>query len=331
MLIFSGCGKKTDLPYKRLLIPREVTGVEYLRRPDGIWIKWEYPEPVMEGLFFEISRCELRDKTPFSCQSLGRTTRRSFIDYSPPDKDLVYSVASSFQDGIRKEKVIPIPFENYPSAPEELRYEILNDGIRLSWDFKEECRYNIYRVLLKKDSSEEVIISRESAIPEFIDTPDPFQPVHYRIRCKRGHTEGFPADLIISPDHYIPSRPEGLRYAVTEQGVVLTWKENPEKWLKGYKIYRNNEIIGESPYPLFVDTLKIESSDRPLPTAVSYSVSAIGPSREGPLSEPVIVKLKNLKQNRCLRLATSTFYHVSLFKQERMCQEKTQHFMRIFL
>jgi argininosuccinate lyase len=294
-----GCGKKSDIPYKRLLIPQELTGVEYIRRPEGIWINWEYPEPEKEGLFFEIFRCEPEQKSEKKdlCQSLGRTTRRSFVDYNPSSKELVYSIAYSFQDGVRKERVITVPFEGYPLAPEELKYEILNKGIRLSWHASEECQYNIYRVLFKDQSPFEVLISRESTRGEFIDTPDSFQPVHYRIRCKKGHTEGFPGDLIISPDDYVPSRPEGLRYAVTEQGVVLTWKENPEKWLKGYKIYRNNEVIGESPYPLFVDTVKIDgsgiSSERPSPPALSYSVSAIGPSREGPLSEPVIVKLRS--------------------------------------
>ncbi len=291
MLIFSGCGKKADLPYKRLLIPREVRGVEYIRRPEGLWIKWDYPEPEREGLFFEISRCELRDKTPSSCQSLGKTPEKSFIDYSPPGKDLVYSITSSFQDGVRKERVITIPFESYPLAPEELKYEILNDGIRLSWHAREECRYNIYMVSLKDNHPLEVLVYEESIEGEFIDTPDPFQPVHYRIRCKIGHTEGFSADLIISPDDYVPSRPEGLRYAITEQGVVLTWKENPEKWLKGYRVYRENEMIGETAFPLFVDSPK--SKGRP----ISYSVSAIGPLKEGPLSDPVEVRVENLNKN----------------------------------
>jgi hypothetical protein len=66
--------------------------------------------------------------------------------------------------------------------------------------------------------------------------------------------------------------------------VHLLWKEPPETWITGYRIYREISkedgfiLIGESQAPSFLDR------ESPL-TKRNYRVTALGPSKEGPPAE----------------------------------------------
>ena len=85
-----------------------------------------------------------------------------------------------------------------------------------------------------------------------------------------------------------PSKPEGLEAFVTEDRVVLFWKENPERELRGYRIYRAgpDEIfkeVGTTQTPAFVDRGKLLKKR-------FYKISAIGPEGDGPFSGPIVVK-----------------------------------------
>jgi len=71
---------------------------------------------------------------------------------------------------------------------------------------------------------------------------------------------------------------------VTEENVFLLWKEAPETWVVGYRVYREVDekegfiFIGKTQTPTFLD------KERPL-TKRNYRVTALGPSKEGPASE----------------------------------------------
>lgn len=273
----SACGKKGGPSYKKWKIPSEITDVNYLVRPDEVFVSWQYPHPEREGLSFEIFRC-ISNK----CELRGVTSKNFYTDNTPPEQGLQYLIVSTLKSGGKKEKGVSVSVEGFPEAPGAFRYEILNDGIRLSWYIFEGCLYNIYRVV----PSGERLWAKGLKEGYFIDAPDPSEVVHYRIRCQRNNTEGYARELKITPEQYIPSRPEGLRYAIADEKVMLTWRESPEKWVRGYRIYRGDEKghvkIGESLYPLFIDT------DKPL-GRFSYFVTALGPSKESEFSEPLII------------------------------------------
>lgn len=57
---------------------------------------------------------------------------------------------------------------------------------------------------------------------------------------------------------FIPSKPEEVFWTVNENGVYISWREVPEKWIKGYKVYRKTAsdsdfiLIGDTMIPLFL-------------------------------------------------------------------------------
>ncbi len=112
--------------------------------------------------------------------------------------------------------------------------------------------------------------------------------VYYSIRSLAGgefRDEGPASEEIrIDPSAFVPQAPKGLQAAVTEENVYLIWREPPETWITGYRIYREigeedgYVLIGESQTPSFLD------KDSPL-TKRNYRVTAIGPSKEGPPAE----------------------------------------------
>ena len=71
---------------------------------------------------------------------------------------------------------------------------------------------------------------------------------------------------------------------VTESAIHLIWKEPPETWVTGYRVYREMnkgegcKFLGETKTPVFVDK-ENPSVER------SYRVTAIGPVKEGPPAE----------------------------------------------
>ncbi len=280
LMLLNGCGKRGDPSYKRFLIPQAVIKIEYLLRPEGLILRWQYPYPERSGLYFEIWRYE--DK---GFIKIGETTELTFIDKAVPQRDyLEYSIVSAFRDGLKRQTRVFIKVEPLPPSPAEFHYRIDEEGVNLSWRYEEGCLYNIYRRYI--DGKEELLNSEPLQKAYILDSPDPGRTVFYRLRCRKGNTEGFFSEVRVSPEDYVPSRPEGLRYAIIDNRVVITWKENRERWVRGYRIYRilsdAPEFRGEVNYPLFVDEL--------INGVATYEIRALGPVREGLPSERLQIK-----------------------------------------
>ncbi|MCX7793327.1 MAG: hypothetical protein N2257_02815 [Thermodesulfovibrionales bacterium] len=276
--LLHGCGKKGEPSYKKFIIPEPVSEINYLIRPDGIRINWNYHS--REGVYFEIFK-----KSQGSFIKIGQTREHSFTDSSPYTGEAVeYLIVTVSVDGYRKEGKLLIPSISLPDYPASFNFRIIDDGIVLSWNLSAECHYNLYKV---EDGREEILNKEPIKDSYFKDTPEPNMIRTYRLRCKRDSVEGFAAEVTVRPEDYIPSKPEGLRFVLSDKKVMLTWKENPEKWIKGYRIYRSYgesfTPVGEAAYPLYVD----EPGDF---KEVIYRITAVGPSREGPFSETIIIR-----------------------------------------
>lgn len=283
LILLVSCGKKSDLPYRELKIPKPVRDVQYLLRPEGVTFTWKYLDS-REAIFFEIWR---KDEGRFI--KIGELKEYSFTDKVSIDHQSVeYSIVSATQEGLKQEYRVTVTSEGFPAPPQDFKFRVLNDGVEFTWEALPDCVYNIYRV---SPGFPEVILN-ELPLKEgyFVDTPEPSRSFYYRIRCKKGHIEGYASEIKITPDDYIPMNPSGLRFSTVNNEVVLTWRESPEKWVRSYRIYRGDgnefSVIGESIYPLFVDSAPTEKEQ-------FYYITALGPTREsGPSEKIKVVKMR---------------------------------------
>lgn len=279
LLSFNACGKKGEPSYRKLIIPEPVSGLSYLLRPEGVVLRWEYSGS-KEGIYFEIYR-KGHDGV---FTKIGETGESFFNDIPVSNGEgREYSIVSVSEDGFRKEQGLTIPPSMLPEPPSSFNFRIVDDGVLLSWNPSEGCLYNLYRI----DHEKETIINREPINDSFFkDAPGPSIVNIYRLRCKRDSIEGYPAEVVVRPEDYIPSKPEGLRFVYTDGKIMLTWRENSEKWIRGYRIYRSYggefTLIGESPYPIYMD----EPGEF---KQLFYKVTALGPSLEGPFSEVITI------------------------------------------
>ncbi|MFN3740764.1 MAG: hypothetical protein ACK4TF_08875 [Thermodesulfovibrionales bacterium] len=275
---FYGCGKKAPPSYKTLKIARPVQALSYLIRPEGVILSWQYPY-ARDGIYFLIYR------KGRNMEKVGETDKNIFIDSTPlSNGSREYVIVSSYNEGIKAEQRIIIETLPLPKAPSGFNFKIMNQEIILSWDKREGCLYNLYSIF--SDNREELLNRKPLSLNFFKIYPDPEEIRTFRLRCLMGSVEGHYAEVIIKPEDYIPKKPEGLRYVIIDGTVVLTWKENLEKWIRGYRVYKDTGsgfvLADETTYPLFEDRLNGLKS-------IYYRITAIGPSKEGPYSDEIKV------------------------------------------
>ncbi|MGD2080735.1 MAG: hypothetical protein PVJ36_06370, partial [Nitrospirota bacterium] len=174
-----------------------------------------------------------------------------------------------------------------PAAPEGLSAQVVEEGVRLSWSHPGEGPlFNVYRSY--EDPTELLRPVNREPLREagFTDNPLMQATVYYAVRALLGgaeRNEGPASGVVkVSPEEFVPSAPEGLQAVNAGAKVLLAWKENPEMWVKAYRIYRASgggdyAAIGESGTPSFIDGEVTGGR-------VSYKVTAVGPTAEGPFS-----------------------------------------------
>ena len=185
--------------------------------------------------------------------------------------------------------IIDIKPKSPPAPPEILSFKIEYDSLLLTWkSSKKEIFYNIYKS--DKKGLHSLMPLNKEPIKEtfFRDSFDIKKPVYYIIRSLIGGnvwSEGSASEeMVIDPLKFMPSAPEALQAVVTNETIYLIWKEPPETWITGYRVYREIDkkegflFVGETQTPAFVD------NEKPF-IKRNYRVTAMGPSKEGPLAE----------------------------------------------
>jgi hypothetical protein len=91
-------------------------------------------------------------------------------------------------------------------------------------------------------------------------------------------------EISIDPAALVPTPPTNLQAVPSKEHVYLIWKESPETWVKGYKVYREINrkegfvLIGETQIPSFTDKEKPSKKRH-------YRVTAQGPVQESKPAE----------------------------------------------
>lgn len=295
--LFCSCGKKGEPTLKSYEKPDPPSGFRVIQRESEIILLWDFPkdkEQAIKGFYLMKSTSENPPLPPFEKIAFLRNNVRSYIDTNfKIGSEYNYKIISQNIRGVTSNdsNIIDIKPKNPPSPPENLSFKIEYNSITLTWKSAGEgILYNIYKSY-KKGSYSLMPLNKEPVKETFFrDNFDIKKPVYYIIRSLIGGnawTEG-PAskEMVIDPLEFIPSAPEALQAVVTDKSIYLSWKEPPETWITGYKVYREIDkkegflFIGETQTPAFID------NENPF-IKRTYRVTAMGPSKE---SSPAEIK-----------------------------------------
>lgn len=282
-LLLPSCGRKAPPQLKIFEKPEKVKDLKAIHNEKGIILSWSYEGKNQEIKGFVISRSEGGEYKKKGYIE-GRK-KNTFIDQDFR-QGMAYRyrvIAEGIQGLLSDAAEISVTPANLPKPPENTRFHIKNDSIELSWDDNKGC-YNIYRAYDGEEYqpiNEKPVCGHTFIVRSIIE-----KTVHYIIKSLTITdiiNEGQASERIsIGPEDYIPSPPTELVIVVSDNKVFLLWKEPPERWVKGYRIYRRSEVekvfrlIGESSIPGFADS----NLNGLIGKKLYYMIKALGPSTE---------------------------------------------------
>lgn len=289
-LLIISCGKKGEPTLKLYEKPDAPSGLRAIHRESEILLFWDFPA----GEELTIKGFQLMKVIPPSPPIIIflEPDKRSYSDTDfKIDSQYTYKIVSENLRGVlsNDSNIIEIMPKEPPSPPEKLSFKIEFDSLTLTWGSAgDEILYNIYKSDKKGIYSLTPLNKEPVKETSFRDSFNAEKTVYYTIRSLREgviRDEGSASEeLEVSPSDFVPSAPGGLQAVVKDDEVYLIWKEVPETWVVGYRVYREIDkttgylFIGETTIPTFID------KEEPL-TKRNYKVTALGPSKEGTASE----------------------------------------------
>jgi len=302
LFLIAGCGKKMDPTLEDYLQPSSVREIKLSAFTDKIVVSWSYPEKNK----LKISSFLLERESDGQKKSLG------FLETdvsSYEDKDFTFGQTYKYRIfAVNKKGIYSDPVENMIAAKklpeiERLNYQITPDGVLLSWNLQNEAQFsddsehkdsdslmfNIYRISatkekIKKGSTDKSFFLDEMSSSMFKSYALTFLTyfVTPYVSTESTYIEGQGTEITIPLEEFIPSEPQEIFWTVNENGVYISWREVPEKWIKAYRIYRMSErgfvLIGESLIPLFFDSdyKRLDNEEINL----KYKITVVGPAFE---------------------------------------------------
>ncbi|MBI5204656.1 MAG: hypothetical protein HZA11_07040 [Nitrospirae bacterium] len=286
------CGKKEPPTLKAYEKPDAPSGLKAIHRESNIILSWAYNKKENLKEFY-ILRAE-----DSSFQKIASVTREesSYTDVNfKTGAFYKYKVVAGSLKKVLSDdsNIIIIKPEVVPPAPKNISFKVGNDALNVSWDSTgENVLYNIYRTDEKGKYGINPVNAEPTKTTSYSDNFDMDKTVYYTVRGALNNeyrNEGPASDEIgVNPVDFIPSRPEGLQAIFAGDKAVISWKENPEAWVKKYRVYRKTneeegfKLAGEPVTPAFTDREKTG-------TKHVYKITAVGPSKESEFSREVAV------------------------------------------
>lgn len=293
-LVIPACGRKAPPTLKAYEKPQPPSGLTAVHRQEKILVSWSYPDNLRSTLKgFQVMRAEGEG---FERRGFVGNEGNSFTDDRfSPDTSYQYRVMAQNLKDILSDgsNIVTVTPKRVPPPPGDIQVSAANDAVQLSWQSSGEgvC-YHVYRTTEKGRYSDAPIHKDPVCSTSFSDTTlfrD--KPVYYTIRAFHNTPlldEGYPsAEIELTPSLFVPSAPTELRGVRAQGKILLMWRESPETWVKGYRVYRKKErekeftLLDEVKVPTFTDTGKVGKK-------VRYMVRALGPSQE---SEPSVTEV----------------------------------------
>jgi len=293
-LIIPACGRKAPPTLKAYQKPQPPSGLTIVHREEKMLISWSYPGNLRSSLKgFQVMRAEGQG---FERLGFVGNEANSFTDERfSPDTPYQYKVIAQNLKDILSDgsNIVTVTPKRVPPPPDDVQVSLANDAVQLSWQASGEgvC-YHVYRTT-EKGRYRDVPLHKDPVCGTSFSDMAVFydKPVYYTVRAFYNTPlldEGYPsAEIEVSPSLFVPSAPAELRVVRAQGKIVLMWRESPEPWVKGYRVYRKKErekeftLLGEAKMPTFTDTGKVGKK-------VRYMVRALGPSQE---SEPSVTEV----------------------------------------
>jgi hypothetical protein len=293
------CGRKMDPTLDEYLPPEPVEKINLILTSDKILLSWNYPNKAKNKIKSFLIEKEYKGERKILGYFSNETN-------SLEDKEFIF-------DETYKYRIFAISLKGIYSKPKEIiftpillpeikdfKYQITTEGVIISWRADKSLSYNIYRINQKDEkikigSTDKNFFKDEltfSTINTFSFNGKLIYLITAYVSSEDKYIESKGTEISIPLDSFVPSKPHQVFWSITEEGIHISWKEVPEKWCKGYKIYRKIspveefKFIGDTSIPLFVDT---EYSSNKLKSPVYYRVTAEGPSRESIAEEIMVI------------------------------------------
>lgn len=281
---FSACGKKGEPTLKSYEKPPPPSSLSAVHRESEILLTWSFPkgkESFIKGFHLLKSSGEEFREIAFLDKNI-----RSYADavFSAGD-EYRYKMISENLRGIfsNESNVLLIKPLTTPDPPENLSLKVGHNSLTITWErARNGTLYNVYKS--EKSGLYPLSPFTKEPLKEtfFEDGINAAKTFYYTVRSLLGgefrHEGASSIEIKADPAEFVPSPPGNLQAVPTEISVYLIWKESPEEWVRGYRVYRETDsegfkLIGETLTPSFVDREKAS-----IPS--NYRVTASGPSKE---------------------------------------------------
>lgn len=301
LFVTSSCGRKLNPTLDDYIEPVMVSKFNISVIDKRVTLSWSYPEKEKGRIKgFIIERENKGEK-----QTLGFYDKNSNL---AEDKDIrygytyIYSIFAVKPKGVlSKPTKIELFIIRLPEI-ENLKAKVTPLGVNMSWQSEASLNHNIYRVNDKGEKIKLITTENKTFTDEmtcsFLNTLKESSKgeVHYLITTLKAnesvYIESEGLEIGVSLKKFIPSKPSDIFEAINEQGVSITWKEVPESWNCGYKIYRKTQQdkdfvhIGDTSIPLYLDR---EYNLKNLKFPIYYRITSKGILEE---SDPVEIKIE---------------------------------------
>jgi len=300
VLLFVSCGKKGDPKPKALPLPGGINDLTGEVRDGLLFLSFSVPSKNKDG-------SAIKDLAGFkivkSCGSCLGSSFELFKDLSLEAEQgyVIYggriyiyddALANGYQyaykvypyskkgtRGDESNKFIII-WEQPPGLPGDISVKEDDGRIEMSWKKEEGISYNVYR--FEGDVYPLFPVNKTPlTTPYFVDSGlENGKEYTYEVRklqVKGGLlTEGEGVKVKATPDDSTPpASPMSVKAEKTQEGVRITWKENQEKDLDGYDVFR---IVAGKPEKInaaLVEDNMFLDSNLPAIRYVSYYVVAV--------------------------------------------------------
>jgi hypothetical protein len=318
-LTLLGCGAVGEPRPPLLNIPERAQDLAASQTPEGIVLEWTWPRMTTEGVLlndltrFEVYGFEVAPGSPVPDAGLFERESRplaamegdELAPYGPGERvrfvlDATPLMGNHVALGVRAESgrgrslgfsdLVLVEVIAPPPQPAKPTATLTRDAIVVEWPAVDRASgYSIERGSGPRNGFETV---GQSGSAEFRDTAYQMGETYaYRVRAMAGsppsQASGPPSEPVtITPrDVFAPERPVGLREVATETAVELSWEQNQEPDLAGYRVLRWQE--GGEPAPLQDELLPSPSySDQEIERGRQYFYAVTAVDQEGNQSEP---------------------------------------------
>ncbi|MGO9379769.1 MAG: hypothetical protein ACLP29_14650 [Dissulfurispiraceae bacterium] len=285
LLFFAGCGQKGRPTMKSFEKPSPVGDMRAYHSDGNITISWSYAHQAnitIKGFYIE----RAVGQAPLETIAFVKGDATQYIDdHFQVGKEYrykirVYSLRNVISDESVELKVTPVKL---PEPPKDLAFRLTNDAVEITWvKVADGISYNIYRGIERGKCDSVLLNAKPLEKPYFKDAVNASQTVFYSVKSLVRTSiinEGAESECLeVNPQSFLPSIPADVRFVRTAGKLYLSWKGNPETWLKGYRVYRKKGTgqfmpVGDVQMPLFVD-------EEPINLPTSYYITALGPVKE---------------------------------------------------